>query len=146
MELLKKVIGPNASWNTNKDRGYLTEHAKVWFYFMSSRLLPLKHVSTIYRDREVLLYSIIMNFKFNVGNIIQNSLLEGELGKSFIHSSLITQLCRVAKVVIDSDEERSPSMAPLPFLIEKPQEPRRTQKNPSRTSKDYRVSREPKKG
>ena len=69
-------------------------------------MLPSNHVSTIYRDKVVLLYSILMNFKFNVGNIIQNSLLEGDVGKSLIHPLLITQLCRDAKVVIESDEKR----------------------------------------
>ena len=111
-------------------RGCLTKHAKVWFYFMSSRLLPSKHVSTVYRDKAVLLYAILMNFKFNVGNIIKNSLVEGDLGKSLIHPPLITQLCRDAKVVIKNDEERSPSMPPLSFPMEKPQEPLRTQVEP----------------
>ena len=87
---------------------------------MSSRLLPLKHVSTIYKDTTVLLYTILMNFKSNVGNIIQNSLLEGDVGKSLIHPSLIIQLCRDAKVVIEKDEERSLSIEPLPFPVEKP--------------------------
>ena len=125
-EILKQVVGPNATWSTKKDRwfyeiqrGSLTKEAKVWFYFMSSRLLPSKHVSIVYRDRAVLLYAILMNIKFNLGNIIQNSRVERDVGKSLIHPSLITQLCRDAKVVIESDKERSPSMAPLSFPIEK---------------------------
>ena len=101
-------------------RGCLTKHAKVWFYFMSSRLLPSKHVSIVYRDRALLLYVILINFKFSVGNIIHMSLLEGDLGKSLIHPSSITQLCKDAKLVIENDEERSPSMAPFPFPMEKP--------------------------
>ena len=44
--------------------------------------------------------------------------------KMVLHPSLITELYRDAKVVIESDEERSPSMAPLPFPLEKPQEPK----------------------
>ena len=106
-------------------RGCLTEKEKAWFYFMSLRLLPSKHVFTFYRDRAVLLYEILMKFKFNMGNIIKSSLLEGDVGKSLIHPSLITQLCRDAQVVIESDEERSPFMAPLPFPIERHQEPSR---------------------
>ena len=86
------MAGPNAKWSIKKygglyeiPRGCLTEHAKAWFYFMSSKLLPSKHVSTVYRDRAVVLYAILMNFKFNLGNIIKTSLIEGELGKSLIH-------------------------------------------------------------
>ena len=85
-------------------RGSLIEKAKVWFDFMSSRHHPSKHVSIVHRDRAVLLYAILMNYKFNVGNIIQNSLVE-DVGKSLIHPSLITQLCKDAKVVIMKDEE-----------------------------------------
>ena len=128
-EILKKVAGPNSKWNTKKDgglyeipRGCLTEHAKVWFYFMSSRLLPSKHVSIVYRDRALLLYAILVNFKFSARNIIHMS-LDGDLGKSLIHPSPITQPCKDAKLVIENDDERSPSMAPLPFPMEKPSEP-----------------------
>ena len=80
----------------------------------------MQHVSTVYREKTVFLYAILMTFKFNVRNIIHTSLIERELGKSLIHPSLITQLCRDANVVIYSDEKRSPSMAPLPFPMEKP--------------------------
>ena len=125
-KILKTVAGANASWKTKKNRGLyeivrvsLNEEAKVWFYFMNLRLLPSKHVSTLYKDRAILLYAILENYKFNVGNIIQNSLVEEDVGKSLIHPSLIPQLCKAAKVVIERDEERCPSMAPLPFPIEK---------------------------
>ena len=71
------MVGPNAKWSPKNDgglyeipRGCLTDHAKAWFYFMSLRLLPSKYVSTVYRDKAVFLYAILMNFKFNVGNII----------------------------------------------------------------------------
>ena len=74
-------------------RGSLTEEAKAWFYFMNSRLLPSKHVSTLYKYRAVLLYAIMNYFKFNVGNIIEQSILEVDLGRSLTHPSLITSLC-----------------------------------------------------
>ena len=93
---------------------------------MNSRLLSSKHVSTLYKDIANLLYSILENYKFDVGNIIQNSLMEEDVGKSLIHPSLITQLCKVAKVVIAGDEEMCPSVAPLPFPIEKRQKHPRT--------------------
>ena len=102
---------------------------------------PFKHVSTVYIDKVVLLYAILMNFKFNVGNIIQNSPVEENVGKSLIHPSLITQLCMDAKVVIESDKKRSPSMAPLPFPMEKTQEPLRTQVVPSKSIKQIELER-----
>ena len=110
------MVRANASWKIKKDVGL---YEIVWFYFMSSRLLPSKHVSTLYKDKTIFLYAILENYKFDVENIIQNSLVEEDVGKSLIHPSLITQLCKDAKFVISRDEERCPSMEPLPFPIEK---------------------------
>ena len=115
-KILKTVVGANASWKIKKDVGL---YEIVWFYFMNSRLLPSKHVSTLYKDKAIFLYAILENYKFDVENIIQNSLVEEDVGKSLIPPSLITQLCKDAKVVISRDEERFPSMEPFPFPIEK---------------------------
>ena len=58
MEILNEVVESNASWSTEKDgglyeipRGCPTRHVKAWFYFMSKRLLPSKHVSIVYREQ-----------------------------------------------------------------------------------------------
>ena len=40
-------------------RGDLTGEAKVWFYFISSILLPSKHLSTMRRDEEILLNALL---------------------------------------------------------------------------------------
>ena len=112
----------NYNWKTKKDgelfeiaKGTLTEEAKAWFYFMNSSLLPSKHVSTL------LLYVILRNYKFDVGNIIQQSLLEEDTLKLLIHPTLITQLCRDAGVMIAEDEEKCPSLVPISFPIKKRQ-------------------------
>ena len=47
--------------------------------------------STMYKDREILLYAIMKNFKFNVGKVIQHSILEEDVGRSLTHPSLITR-------------------------------------------------------
>ena len=82
---------------------------------MNSRLVPSKHVSTLYKERAVLLYAIMNYFKFNVGTIIEQSILEVDLGRSLTHPSLITSLCREAGVVIVEDEEECPTMVPISF-------------------------------
>ena len=43
--------------------------------------------------------------------------------------------------MIESDEGKSPSMAPLPFLMEKPQEPPKTQVGRSRTIEKVELQR-----
>ena len=41
------------------NRGYLTEEAKVWFYFLASVLVPTKHVCTVREQEAVILYAIL---------------------------------------------------------------------------------------
>ena len=77
----------------------------------------------MYKYRAILLYAILENYKFDVENIIQNSLVEEDVGKSLIHPSSTTKLCKDRKVVIAGDEDRCPFVAPLPFPIEKRQKP-----------------------
>ena len=76
--------------------GALTEQAKVWFYFLSSFILPSKHLCTIREKEAVLLYAILKGYKFNVGNLIENSILSYYRGgyKGLIpHPGLILRLC-----------------------------------------------------
>ena len=47
-------------------RGDLTEETKVWFYFISSILLPSKHLRTVRRDEAILLYALLKGYKMNV--------------------------------------------------------------------------------
>ena len=91
-KILEKVAVPNIAWRTKKGgelldiaRGSLTKEAKAWFYFMNSRVVPFMHVSTLYKDRAILLYTILRKYKFNVGNIIQQSLLEEDTRRSLTH-------------------------------------------------------------
>ena len=69
-------------------RGSLTEEAKAWFYFMNSRFVPSRPVSTLYKERAVLLYAIMNYFEFNVGTIIEQSILEVDLSHT-LHLSLV---------------------------------------------------------
>ena len=77
-------------------RGSLTEQARVWFYFLCLVILPLKHLSTVREKEAVLLYSILKGYKFNVGKIIENSILSYYKGcyRGLVpHPALITRLC-----------------------------------------------------
>ena len=76
-------------------RGTLTEQAKVWFYFLYSVILPSKHLCIIREKEAVLLYAILKGYKFSVGKIIENSILNYYKGgyKGLIpHPALITKL------------------------------------------------------
>ena len=97
--------------------------AKDWFYFVSSKLVPSKHVSKVTRDKAILLYAIVKGYKFNVGKIIESSILEFSYGKAISHPSLITKLCEIARMQIGENEEKCPPMLPLPFPQKKKTHP-----------------------
>ena len=77
-------------------RGALTEQAKVWFYFLCSVILPLKHPCTVREKEALLLYAILKGYKFSVGKIIENSILtyyRGGYKELIPHPTLISRLC-----------------------------------------------------
>ena len=41
------------------ERGSLFEEEKLWFYFLSSVLVPFKHLSTVRKEELILLYAIL---------------------------------------------------------------------------------------
>ena len=77
-------------------RGDLTKEAKVWLYFIKSVLLPSKHLSTVRREEEILLYALLKGYKINIGKIIEKSILgysEGNCREMIPHLGTITRLC-----------------------------------------------------
>ena len=78
VDLLTRV---NKKWKATRKTphesisiGPLTKEAKVWFYFVSSVLLPSKHLSTVRKNEAILLYALPKGYKINVGKIIENSI------------------------------------------------------------------------
>ena len=98
-------------------RGFLTKEAKVWFYFVSSVLLPSKHLSTVGRNEAILLYALLKGYKINVGKIIENSIMSYSSSKCrglILHPALITKCCLLRGVIGDWDvEETCPKVSPL---------------------------------
>ena len=98
----------------------MTEQAKVWFYFLSSVTLLFKHLCTIREKEVVLLYAILKGYKFNVGKLIENSILSYYRGgyKGLIpHPGLISRLCILGSVQEDwEEEENCPKTSPLTLI------------------------------
>ena len=77
-------------------RGGPTEEAKVWFYFISSVLMPSKHLSIVRREEAILLYALLKGYKIIVGKIIEKSILgysESKCRGVIPHPATITILC-----------------------------------------------------
>ena len=63
-KMVDLLTGGKGKWKATRKtpyesiaRGLLTEEAKVWFYFVSSTLLPSKHLNKVRRNEVILLYS-----------------------------------------------------------------------------------------
>ena len=98
-------------------KGDLTEEAKVWFYFISSVLLPSKCLSTMRRDEAILLYALLKGYKINVGKIIENSILSyfrSNCRGLIPYPTTITSLCLLGGVEEElGKEETYPRASPL---------------------------------
>jgi len=111
-EILTCIALPNASWTgTNPktitlSREMLKPEAKVWYYFLLSRLLPSTHDSLIQKKRAILLYCILEGKSINVGELIHSQLqlcAKRNCGKLWF-PSLITRVCKIQGVPVDSNE------------------------------------------
>ena len=98
-------------------RGSLTEEAKVWFYFVSSVLLPSKHLSKVGKNEAILLYAMLKGYRINVGKIIENSIMSYYKSKYtglIPHPATITKLCLLGGVDGDWENEKTcPKASPL---------------------------------
>ena len=123
-KVVELLTNGNGEWNSTKKnlfeliaRGSLTEEAKVWFYFLTSILLPSKHLSIVRQEESILLYAILKGYKINVGKVIENSIMSYYQSKYrglMPHLATITRLCIQENVEGTwEEEEKCPRTSPL---------------------------------
>ena len=54
----------------------LTPVAKVWYNFLCLKIKPTLHLSTVMKDKTILLYSMTKGFQFDIGSVIERRLIE----------------------------------------------------------------------
>ena len=87
----------------------LTLVTKVWYNFLCAKLKPNLHLTTVTKDKTILLYAITHGIKFYVGHVIERTLIDSTQGRcteTLIHPSFITQLCRIVEVPMLESEEK----------------------------------------
>ena len=98
------------------NRGSLTEEAKVWFYFLSSVILPTKHLCVVREQEAIILYALLKGYKMNVGGLIEGSIRGYHLSNKrglIPHPTTISRLCIFAGVRGSWDEEETyPKVSP----------------------------------
>ena len=107
-KIVELLTDQKGEWNATKknpndsiSRGSLIKEAKVWFYFLSSVLMPSNHLITKRKEEAVLLYAILKGYKMNVGKIIEKSILNyyfNNFRGLIPHPSTITKLCILGRV------------------------------------------------
>ena len=99
------------------NRGSLIEEAKVWFYFLSSVILPTKHLYAVREQEAIILYALLKGYKMNVGGLIKGSIKGYHLSNKrelIPHLATINRLCIFAEVRGSCDEEETcPKASPL---------------------------------
>ena len=99
------------------NRGSLTEEAKVWFYFLSSVILPTKHLCVVREQEAIILYALLKGYKMNVGGLIEGSIKGYHVSNKrglIPHPTTISGLCIFAGVRGSWDEEETcPKVSPL---------------------------------
>ena len=87
----------------------LTLVVKVWYNFLYVKIKPSLHLSTVTKDKTILLYAMTKGLQFDFETVIEPGLIEKTHGRCTgapIHPSLITELCRSAGVqMLDSEEQ-----------------------------------------
>ena len=92
--------------------------AKVWYNFLCVKIKPSLHLSTMTKDKTILLYAMIKGFQFDIGMVIERGLIESTHGRctgGLIHPSLIIELCRSARVLMLDSEEQVQQRLPIPL-------------------------------
>ena len=96
----------------------LTPMAKVWYIFLSVKIKPSLHLSTVTKDKTILLYAITKGLQFDSRTVIERGLIETTHGcctGALIHPSLITELCRSVEDRMLDSEEQVQQRLPIPL-------------------------------
>ena len=56
---------------TNFQMHSLTPVAKVWYNFLCVKIKPTLHLSTVTKDKAILLYAMTKCFQFDIGSVIE---------------------------------------------------------------------------
>ena len=104
----------------------ITPVAKVWYNFLFAKIKPSLHLSTMKKDKTILLYTTTKGLQFDIGKVIERGFIESTHGRctgALIRPSLATELCRSAGVQMLDSEEKVQQRLPIPLPRVKFREP-----------------------
>ena len=85
----------------------LSKNAKVWHYFIRSRLIPSSHLSDVTKDRAILIFFILTDHFIDIGGVMHASICHSiwEVSVGLYFPSFTMAMCRNARVIWGPDEE-----------------------------------------
>nr|GMD34253.1 uncharacterized protein LOC109169324 [Ipomoea batatas] len=122
---IARSFHPEATWNiahglpAHIDYHYFGQRDRALLDFIKAKLSPYSHKGHVRRDQVLMAYCIKEQHPMNVGAIINQSIRDiassDRKSRCFLsHPFLITELCRLAGVPINEDQEIK--LTPLTFI------------------------------
>ena len=96
----------------------LTPVVKVWYNFLFVKIKPSLHLSTVTKDKTILLYAMTKGLQFDIETVIERGLIEMTHRRctgALIHPSLIIELFRSVGVHMLDSEEQVQQRLPIPL-------------------------------
>lgn len=94
----------------------LGRYAKLWFYFVTSRLIPSESTNWVTKDRAILMYCILEGESIDIGHIIlqsMNNYMNSHTKARIPFPMLVTKLCAKAGVFWGEHEEIAQPTLPM---------------------------------
>ena len=87
--LMQELTHGQGVWRRQPSIGYFTTFqmhsltlvAKVWYNFLCVKIKPTLHLSTVTKDKTILLYVMTKGFQFNIESVIKRGLIESTQGR-----------------------------------------------------------------
>ena len=132
LEVIRVLTNGQGEWKINSEghavnfkAKHLVYIPKVWHHFITSRLIPTTNVCEVMAKRALLNYAIIQDIPFDVGQVIEDSILHNKDAKMNLgHPFLIYGLCKQAKVPLEDNEAWIHPIKAIIVKCEKPSVPR----------------------
>lgn len=119
--VLQEIAVPGTTWKTTEGRPVtfksigLKKDCKAWHYFVGARLMPVRHMSDVTKERAVLIYCIVTGRSVDVGHFISAQIENcyKQQSMSLFFPSVVTALCVASGVQFEAYEETLAPMAAL---------------------------------
>ena len=119
--VLQEIAVPGTTWKTTAGQPVtfksigLKKDCKAWHYFVGARLMPVRHLSDVTKERAVLIYCLATGRSVDVGHFMSAQIEHcyKQQSMSLFFPSLITALCVASGVQFEASEETLAPMAAL---------------------------------